>query len=292
MNTILECTDLNKSYGKQHVIRNLSIRLEKNNICGLLGRNGAGKTTLLNMVTGGIFPDSGSIKIEGFILKPGDIPKDVCYVRDKKHYFGSAKVIETLELVSTFHPNWDWDFAHELIKAFKLNPDTKIRQLSKGMVTLVGNIIGLASRSSLTIFDEPMSGLDVLMREKFYRLLMADYAESPRTILISSHLVDEIAPIVERSIIIEKGEIFMDEDVETIRSNSHLLIGSTEAMEEFSSERKILYKESFGKNTICAIYGKIKEEDKIEAKKRGISIESLPLQKFFAYVIEGGGHVE
>jgi len=292
MNTILECINVNRSYGKIHAVRNLSIKLEENTIYGLLGRNGAGKTTLLNMITGGIFPDSGSIKVGDSILKSGDIPEDTCYVREKNLHFGGAKIIETLELASTFHPNWDWNYAHELLKVFKLNPDKKIRQLSKGMESLVGNTIGLASRSPLTIYDEPVSGLDVLMREKFYRLLVEDYAENPRTILLSTHLVDEIATIVERSIIIESGDILMDEEVETIRINSHLLTGSTDAIEQFSSGRRILYKEAYGKNTLCAIYGKIEDVDRVEARKCGVSIESLPLQKFFAYLIEGGSHVE
>lgn len=288
MNTILECTNVNKSYGKIHAVRNLSIKLEENTIYGLLGQNGAGKTTLLNMITGGVFPDSGSIKIGDSILKYGDMPKDTCYVREKNFYFGGAKIIETLELASSFHPNWDWDFAHELLKTFKLNPDKKIRQLSKGMESLVGNIIGLASRSPITIYDEPVFGLDVLMREKFYRLLVEDYVENPRTILLSTHLIDEIATIVGRNIIIDAGEILMNEEVETIRINSHLLKGSTEAVEHFSRKRNVLYKKAYGKNTLCAMYGNIDEEDRFEAKKHGITIESLPLQKFFAYLIEGG----
>lgn len=292
MNTILECINVNKYYGNLHAVRNLSIKLEEHTIYGLLGRNGAGKTTLLNMITGGIFPDNGSIKVGDSILKYGDVPKDTCYVREKKYYFGGATVVETLELSSSFHPNWDWDFARELLKIFNLNPAKKIRQLSTGMESLVGNIIGLASRAPITIYDEPVSGLDVLMREKFYRLLVEDYTEHPRTIIISTHLIDEIAAIVGRSIIIEAGEILMNEEVDTIRSSSHLLKGSTVAVMQFIRERNILYKETYGKNTLCAMYGNVDETDRMEAKKQGITIERLPLQKFFAYLIEGGGQIE
>src|SRR5258707_537759 len=121
MNAILECTNVNKSYGKTNAVRNLDLKLEENTVYGLLGRNGAGKTTLLNMVTGGVFPDYGDIAIEGLLLKRGDTPTDMCYIREKNFFFGGAKIIEILEIASTFHKNWDWPFAHELVKTFKLN---------------------------------------------------------------------------------------------------------------------------------------------------------------------------
>src|SRR5690554_86664 len=123
MSTILASKNLNKSYGKTEAVRNLTMDLESNTIYGLLGRNGAGKTTLLNMLTGGIFPDSGSIEINGVELRSGDSPHETCYIREKNFYFGGTTVMETLEMASAFYPHWDWPFAHDLVKAFKLNPN-------------------------------------------------------------------------------------------------------------------------------------------------------------------------
>ncbi len=292
MNAILECTNVNKSYGKTDAIRHLDLKLEENTVYGLLGRNGAGKTTLLNMITGGIFPDSGSIQVGGTILKRGDSPKDTCYIREKNFHFGGAKVIEILELASAFYPNWDWTFAHRLVQTFKLNPNKKMRQLSRGMESLVGNIVGLASRAPLTIFDEPVLGLDVLMREKFYSVLMEDYAENPRTILLSTHLIDEIAKVVERVYIIEAGSIALQDDVDHIRSQSYMLTGSNEAIDTFTSGKRVIYKESYGKSCLAAVYDTIGDAERLQADKLGISVDGLPLQKFFAYFIEGGERVE
>ena len=288
MNAIAECTNVTKSYGKTEAVSQLDLKLEENVVYGLLGRNGAGKTTLLNMMTGGVFPDSGGIEISGRSLKPGDIPKDTCYIREKNFYFGGARVMEILQLASTFHPNWDWDFAHELIKTFKLNPNKKMRQLSRGMESLVGNIVGLASRAPLTIYDEPVLGLDVLMREKFYSVLMEDYTENPRTILISTHLIDEIAKVVERVYILEAGSILLHDDVDNIRARTHMLTGSNEAIEQFAGGKRVIYKESYGKGSLAAVYDVIGEEERLHATKLGVSIDGLPLQKFFAYFIEGG----
>jgi ABC-2 type transport system ATP-binding protein len=292
MKAILECTNVNKAYGKTAAVSNLTLKLEDNTIYGLLGRNGAGKTTLLNMITGGTFPDNGNIEIGGVALKRGESPIGTCYIREKNFYFGGAKVIEILELASVFHKNWDWMFAHELVKTFKLNPSKKIRQLSRGMESLVGNIIGLASRAPLTIYDEPVLGLDVLMREKFYSVLMEDYADNPRTILLSTHLIDEVAKVVEKIYIIEAGTILLHDDVDNIRSHSHIITGNSEAIGKFTSGKRVIYRESYGKGALAAVYDTIGEADKAEANKLGISIEGLPLQKFFAYLIEGGEEVE
>ncbi|MGG4106551.1 ABC transporter ATP-binding protein [Paenibacillus lautus] len=292
MNAILTCSNLSKSYGRTEAVRNLELQLEENTIYGLLGRNGAGKTTLLNMMTGGSFPDYGSIQVSGVTLKSGETPKGICYVKEKNLFFGGAKVIEVLRLASAFHENWDWDYAQSLLKTFKLNPDKKIRQLSRGMESLVGNIIGLASRAPITVFDEPVLGLDVLMRERFYRVLVEDYANHPRTILLSTHLIDEIATVVERVYIMDSGAMLLHDDVDHIRANSHLLTGNQEQIEQFTKDRHVLYKESYGKGSLTAIYGAIHEADRSQANKLGIAIDGLPLQKFFSYLIEGGQSIE
>jgi ABC-2 type transport system ATP-binding protein len=288
MNTVVTITNLNKSYGRTEAVRQLSMKLEENTIYGLLGRNGAGKTTLLNMLTGGIFANSGSIDIHGRQLQPGDSPAQTCYIRESNTFFRGATVNEILQIASAFYPQWDWPFAQDLIKAFKLNPTKKIRQLSRGMESLVGNIIGLASRAPLTIFDEPVLGLDVLMREKFYRILLADYAEYPRTILISTHLIDEIATVVERVYIIEAGTILLHDEVENIRAQSHLLTGNKEAVELITKGKRVIYSESYGKGIVAAVYGGLADSDKAAAEQHGVAVDGLPLQKFFAYLIEDG----
>ncbi|AIQ69572.1 ABC transporter ATP-binding protein [Paenibacillus graminis] len=292
MSVILECSGLNKSYGKKEAVRHLNMTLEENTIYGLLGPNGAGKTTLLNMLTGGIFPDSGRIEASGSRLDQGGMPPETCYIREKNLYWRGARVKEILQFASAFHPHWDWSFTEELLNTFKLDPSTKIRQLSRGMESLVGNIIGLASRARLTIYDEPMLGLDVLIREKFYRILVEDYANYPRTIVLSTHLIDEIAKVVERVYIMDAGTILLHDDVDHIRSYSHVLTGSSEAVQQFTSDKQVIYNETYGKGTLSAIYGALGDKDRTQANKLGLTIEGLTLQKFFSYLVEGGRRIE
>ncbi|CQR55965.1 ATP-binding cassette domain-containing protein [Paenibacillus riograndensis] len=288
MSIALACGNLTKSYGPTLALRNLDLQLEENVIYGLLGRNGAGKTTLLNTIAGGITADSGTIEVSGKKLGRGEPPKDFCYVRDQYRHFGSARVMETLQLAASFHPRWDWTYARELLNLFLIDPDKKIRQLSSGTRSLIGNIIGLASRAQLTLYDEPVLGLDVLMRERFYKTVLEDYANHPRTILLSTHLIDEIAPIAEKIFILESGSLLLQDDMEQIRMSAYLVRGNSETVFSFMAGKRVLYHEAYGRGTLAAIYEKLDDRDMRQAREQDISIETLSLQKLFLYLIEGG----
>ncbi|MHA7966013.1 ATP-binding cassette domain-containing protein [Paenibacillus sp. CAU 1782] len=288
MSIALACGNLTKNYGSTRALQSLDLQLEEGVIYGLLGRNGAGKTTLLNTIAGGISPDSGTIEVNGKKLGRGELPKDFCYVRDQYRHFGGARVIETLQSAANFHPQWDWSYARELLHLFLIDPDKKIRQLSSGTQSLIGNIIGLASRASLTLYDEPVLGLDVLMRERFYKTLMEDYANHPRTILLSTHLIDEIAPVAEKIIILESGSLLLQDDMEQIFMSAYLIRGNAEAVASFTAGKRVLYQEAYGRGTLAAIYEELNDKEMRQAREQDISIESLSLQKLFLYLIEGG----
>ncbi|MCM3701483.1 ABC transporter ATP-binding protein [Paenibacillus macerans] len=288
MSIALACGNLTKSYGPTRALRNLDLQLEEGAIYGLLGRNGAGKTTLLNTIAGGIGADSGTIEVNGKKLGKREQPKDFCYVRAQFAHFGGARVIEALQIAAAVYPRWDWDYARELLDLFLIEPAKKIRQLSSGTQSLVGNIIGLASRAPLTLYDEPVLGLDVLMRERFYKTLMEDYANHPRTILLSTHLIDEIAPIVEKICILEAGSLLLQDDMERIRMSAYLIRGNSETVASFTNGKRVIYHEAYGRGMLAAIYEKLDDQSMRLAREQGISIETLSLQKLFLYLIEGG----
>ncbi|MUG45307.1 ABC transporter ATP-binding protein [Paenibacillus woosongensis] len=288
MSIVLSCDKLNKKYGPTYALRDLDMQLEENVIYGLLGRNGAGKTTLLNIIAGGILADDGSIEIRGNKLEKGELPEDFCFVRENSKHFGGARVIEALQLASNFHPRWDWTFAHKLLQTFRLDPNQKIKQLSRGTESLVGIIIGLASRAALTLFDEPVLGLDVLMREKFYKELLEDYANSPRTILLSTHLIDEIVPVAERVYIMDQGSLLLHDEIHRIRMAAYLIRGNSDAVASFTEGKRVLHTESYGHGKLAAIFEILNDGDRLLARQLDITIEHLTLQKLFSYLIEGG----
>ncbi|WP_405155224.1 hypothetical protein [Paenibacillus sp. FSL K6-0108] len=126
------------------------------------------------------------------------------------------------------------------------------------------------------------------MRERFYRTLMEDYANHPRTILLSTHLIDEIAPVAEKVCILESGSLLLQDDMEQIRMSAYLIRGNSEAVALFTTGKRVLYHEAYGRGTLAAIYEKLEDKDMRQALKQDISIESLSLQKLFLYLIEGG----
>ncbi|WP_025027576.1 ABC transporter ATP-binding protein [Caldalkalibacillus mannanilyticus] len=292
MNTILECSNLSKSYGKVQAVNHIDLVLEEETIYGLLGQNGAGKTTLLNMITGNLFSDYGDVKIFGKEIKSTIKSEELCYVKEKSFFFREARVRELLEIASVFHKNWDWKFAHELLKIFRLNPEKKYKQLSRGMESLVGIIIGLASRAPLTIFDEPVLGLDVIMREKFYTVLLEDYATHPRTILISTHLINEISKIIEKVYMIDAGRMILEGDMDSIRNQSYVISGMTEKVKMFIKDRNVIHLDVYHNMAIAAIFEKIDPKGKMEAARLELSIEGMSLQKLFTYVVTGRNESE
>ncbi|MDP5275323.1 ABC transporter ATP-binding protein [Chengkuizengella axinellae] len=288
MQTVLETKNVIKNYRKTKAVRNLSIKLEENTIYGLLGRNGAGKTTLLNLLTGHKFPDSGEIKGFGKTLNKGDSLQEICYIKDNHQFFEESKVIQLLNFAAPFYEHWDWNFANELLRQFELDPNKKFKKLSRGMKSTVGIMIGLASRAPITIFDEPLLGLDAVMREKFYDILLKDYAEHPRTILMSTHLIDEISKVVEKVMILETGSIKLFDDMDTIRNKSYFVSGKSDVVESILKHKNVIHKDQHGKITIAAVFNTMSKQEIMEAEELELSVEGMSLQKFFSYYCMGG----
>lgn len=151
--------------------------------------------------------------------------QNICFVKVKEAAYLNNKVKEIFNLCNMFYKNWDQKFAEELARKFQLNLKEKYHKLSHGMQTVVGIIQGLASRAPITIFDEPTTGLDAAHRELFYSLLLEDYGEHPRTIILSTHLVEEVTHVIEDVIIIKEGALVVQSSVEDLLRQGHIISG-------------------------------------------------------------------
>lgn len=287
MKTVLKSSGLSKNYKDTEAVKQVDFKLEANKIYGLLGRNGAGKTTLLNLLNGHLFPDTGQIEVFGKVLKEGDTPHHVCYLKEDVNYFNDEKVKTILKVSSYFYPNWDWDFVKELLEKFELDSNKRYKKLSRGMKSSLSIIIGLASRAPLTVFDEPILGLDALMRERFYTTLIEDYAEYPRTFLLSTHLIDEVSTVIEEVFIMDNGEIVLHETVDDIREKIYFISGKENALNQVIEGKNIIHQESYGNIRVVGMYQSLSQEERIRAKELDISIDNMSLQKFFAHFVEG-----
>ena len=284
---MIDIKNLNKSYGKTKVLTDINLNIEENKIYGLLGRNGAGKTTLLKLISGQLIRDSGEIKLEGEeIFENEKAIEDICLVREFPSSIKEMKVKYILSAARTLYTNWDQNYEDFLVKEFGINTRKKLLKLSTGNQTIVGLIIGLASRSKITIFDEPTLGLDAAMRYKFYNLLLEDYEKNPRTVIISTHLIDEVSNLFEEVIIINDRKIALKDDVNLLVKRSYFLSGREDSIKNVIKDKNVIHIEDFGSTKIVGIYGELSEEAIDEIKANNIEISNIPLQKLFIYLTD------
>ncbi|MGM9973774.1 MAG: ATP-binding cassette domain-containing protein [Clostridiaceae bacterium] len=286
MTTIIECKDLSKSYGKVKAVNNISLTLEKDKIYGLLGRNGAGKTTLLRMLNNELIRSEGEIKYNGVeIFENSSALENICLVKDRSSFDEDKKIKDIFTLAAISYKFWDEDFKNKLVKKFNVNVKKSFKKLSRGGQSIVGVIIGLASRAPVTIFDEPVLGLDAAVREEFYSVLLKDYEENPRTIIISTHLIEESSNIFEEIIMINSGEVIIKESISELMEKARLMVGNRENILSILGSRiRIIHEDKIGGASIIAIFDTLSEEQYEKLKENHIEVSQLPLQKLFVYL--------
>lgn len=272
---------LTKVYGKKRALDGINLQLEENKIYGLLGRNGAGKTTLMQILAGQIMPTGGSVLINN--QKPfenQEITESICLINESENFKKGLKIKDILKIANYFYPNWSRETAEKLLEDFYLNENMKIKTLSKGMESALGITVGLASRSPITIFDEPYIGLDAAARSKFYDLLLAAYEEYPRTFILSTHLIDEITRLLEEVLIVSEGRLLMQKNTDELREESFVVNGSSAAVSEFVKNKNVVYRKSFGSMEQAVLYG----ENRMEANEAGLQVEHVPVQDLMVYL--------
>lgn len=284
---MLEIKNLNKSYGKTKVLRDINLDIEENKIYGLLGRNGVGKTTLLNLISGQILRNSGDVRLDNEeVFENSKAMEDICLIKDFQDSIKEKKVKDILALASIMYKNWDREYENYLIKEFNLNIKKKLLKLSTGNQTIVGLIIGLASRSRFTMFDEPTLGLDAAARYKFYNLLLEDYEKHPRTVIISTHLIDEVANLFEEVIILSDERVTLKDEVNALKERSYFLSGNGDLINLVIKDKRVIHREEFGSTKIVGIYDDLSGEEIKNIKDNNIEISNIPLQKLFIYLTE------
>jgi ABC-2 type transport system ATP-binding protein len=277
---VASATHLTKKFGSFTAVDDVSFEIERNKIYGFLGRNGAGKTTVMQMMTAQMRESDGEISVFG--ERPWENPRalsHVCFVKESQKYPDDLKVKNAIAQASHILPHWDNDLAAELLRDFDLPLGRKIKKLSRGMTSALGIVIGLASRAPLTFFDEPYLGLDAVSRHMFYDRLLADYAENPRTVVLSTHLIDEVSNLIEHVILIDKGRILLDAESDDLRERAFEITGPTEAVDRFAAEHRILHRTALGSTARATIDGRLNDHQQSLGVASGLSIEPIPLQQ-------------
>ncbi|GAA3709809.1 ABC transporter ATP-binding protein [Zhihengliuella alba] len=279
-NDVVRVTGLTKSFGRTRVLEDLDFSIEQNTITGLLGRNGAGKTTIMSILSGQEPKTRGDVRVLGAEpFENAAVLARMCFVRESQKYPEDFKPRHVLKTGPWFFENWDAGLAEELVEVFRLPVKTPIKKLSRGQLSAVAIIVGMASRAPLTIFDEPYLGLDATARGLFYDYLLRDFMEHPRTILMSTHLIDEVSNLLEKVIVIDRGRKVLDTSVEDARDAAFTVAGSATAIDDVVAGRRILRTQSLGGLRSVTIEGAADAALRRHAAERGLEIGPVGLQE-------------
>ncbi|WP_394553361.1 ABC transporter ATP-binding protein [Agromyces sp. MMS24-JH15] len=286
--TVVRATGLTKRYGSFTAVDAIDLDLQEHRIYGLLGRNGAGKTTVMQLLTGQLFPNAGTLEVFGRApAEHADVLRRLCFIAESQRYPEDFTPKHVFRAAPWFFEHWDAAFAERLIADFRLPVKRRLKKLSRGQLSAVGVIVGLASRAPITFFDEPYLGLDAVARHIFYDRLLEDYAEHPRTIVLSTHLIDEVANLLEHVILIDQGRILLDRDADEVRGSATTVAGARASVDAFVADRPVIGREGLGGLASVTIDGRLDQAERIHAAELGLELAPVSLQQLIIHLTGG-----
>ena len=279
----ISVTGVTRRYGRQAALDDISIDIEPGSITGLLGRNGAGKTTLMRIIAGHEFASSGQVTVAGASPVENEaVLRRMVFLREDQVY-PDVPARYMLRAAAHLYPNWDAGLAEALVADFGLPLGRRIRKLSRGQRSAVGIVIALAARADVTLLDEPYAGLDAVARQVFYDRLLADFAEYPRTVVLSTHLIDEVANLLERVVVLDRGRVMLDASADDLRGSATTVSGPAIAVEEFTAGRTVWSRRRVGSQESAVLVAALGEADTARARALRLSLEPLGLQQVVVY---------
>lgn len=215
MDILVECGNVNKSYGSRQVLNNLSINLERGRIIGLLGPNGSGKTTLIKLIGGVMNRNSGELKVDGKEIGI-ESKKIVSYLPERTYFSPSMKVKETIDFFEDFYEDFSRQRACEMLDRLQISQDAGIKELSKGTREKLQLILVMSRDAQLYLLDEPMGGVDPAARDYILKTILTNYNENA-SIIISTHLISDVEKVLDDIVFLKNGQIVLHESVDDIR---------------------------------------------------------------------------
>ena len=216
----IEAHDLRKTFGATVALDGVDLRVDEGGIVGLIGPNGAGKTTALNAILG-LIPYQGELKVRGRDpwRERDRLMRDVCFIADVAVLPRWMRVWQALDYVDGVHPRFDRARAEAFLASTTIKRESKVRELSKGMVTQLHLALVMAIDAPLLVLDEPTIGLDLLYRKQFYDTLLSDYFDRKRTIFLATHQVGEVQHVLTHVLFMDRGRIVFDRAMEEVESS-------------------------------------------------------------------------
>ncbi len=288
--SVIETKNLTKCYKDQCVLDSINLTFRENTIYGLLGRNGAGKTTLLNMIANRIFPTGGSVLVDGQPAQENDsAQQNIYFMTEQNLYPERMTVKECFRWTAAYYPGFDLEYAHSLCKKFGLSTKKKIHALSTGYQSITKIITALATQAPVILLDEPVLGLDANHRDLFYKELLQNYIDHPKTIVLSTHIIEEIAELLEHVVIIKDRNVLVDDSVEHLLEQAYEVSGPAEAVHTFSAGKHVIHTQSLASFRSVSIFGECGADEKKQAQQLGLELGKIELQKLFIHLTNEEG---
>ena len=248
MSTIIHAKGLSKSYGKFEALKSVDFKVERGKIVGLVGPNGAGKTTVLKAILG-LTSYDGSLEVLG--LDPArqrdELMKKVCFIADVAVLPKWLKVKDAVEFVTEVHPHFNLERAKHFLNKTNINWDSKVKELSKGMVVQLHLALVMSIEAELLVLDEPTLGLDILYRKEFYNQLLAEFFDEGRSILVTTHQIEEVENLLTDLIFIREGEIILDASMDEVSDKYVEVMVAREDIEKAEALNPVMERDVFGR---------------------------------------------
>lgn len=281
----VEVTDVTRVFGSTRALDGLDLVLPAGRITALLGRNGAGKSTLLSLLAGRRAPTTGRVRVAG-----GDPFRDprsleqVCLVGDGGGESDTDRVRQRVSLAARLRRSFDRDLAMDLLASLEVDSASRIKELSKGKRAAVGVALGLAARTPVTLFDESHLGMDVQGRYAFYHALVTEALDHPRTIVLSTHHVDEVSRVIEDVAVIDRGRVILHESRDDLLARSAVLTGRADDVGSVLGDVEPLHVRTLGSTCEAIVFDDEVPAIRARARVGQVDTASLGLQDLFVHL--------
>lgn len=292
---MIEVKKLSKSFGKLKALENVNINVNKGSVYGLLGPNGAGKTTFIKHLAGVYRQDVGTIAIDGQPVYENPAVKSfLVYIADDLYFFSQYSIEETARFYATLYPTWSWERFRILKQVFSIDPKRRVIRLSKGMQKQVAFWLGICAMPRVMILDEPVDGLDPVMRKKVWNLVLQDVAERQTTVLVSSHNLRELEDVCDHVGILHNGTVLVEKNLDDLKTDIHKLqvAFAGEVPSDPFKAGTILHRQQSGSILQLIVKG---DQERILSEMQQASpvildILPLTLEEIFIYELGGIGY--
>lgn len=282
----VELHDLSVRFRSTSALDGVSATVLPGTICGLLGRNGSGKTTLLSTIAAFRRPSGGSVRVDG--EAPWENPRvlaGIALVREGGDV-PDVRVGEVLRYGAAMRPTWSGEVAERLLERFDLRASQRVEHLSRGQRGALAAVVGIASRAPLTLLDEVTLGMDAPARYAFYDALLADYLVHPRTVVLASHLIEEVDRLLEHVVVLDRGRVLVADEADALRARGVRVSGEVERVDAFVGDARVLRRETLGRSAVVALYGDLGADARARAAEKEIEMHPLPLQDLFVHLTD------